>query len=38
VRLKRILAEIDRDAFITIAPAKEVMGEGFGQIQRETEG
>jgi uncharacterized membrane-anchored protein YitT (DUF2179 family) len=29
VRLKRILAEVDRKAFITIAPAKEVLGEGF---------
>lgn len=35
VRLKRILAEIDRDAFVTIAPAKEVLGEGFAPIHGE---
>jgi len=29
VRLKRIMAEVDRKAFITITPAKEVLGEGF---------
>jgi uncharacterized membrane-anchored protein YitT (DUF2179 family) len=29
-RLKRILAEVDRKAFVAIAPAKEVFGEGFG--------
>jgi uncharacterized membrane-anchored protein YitT (DUF2179 family) len=29
VRLKRILAEVDRTAFVTITPAKEVLGEGF---------
>lgn len=29
VRLKRILAEVDRKAFITITHAREVLGEGF---------
>jgi uncharacterized membrane-anchored protein YitT (DUF2179 family) len=28
-RLKRLLAELDPDAFVTITPAKEVLGEGF---------
>lgn len=28
-RLKRLLAEVDRRAFVSIAPAKEVLGEGF---------
>ena len=37
-RLKRLLAELDREAFVTISPAKEVLGEGFAPIQRETEG
>lgn len=32
VRLKRILAEVDKEAFVTIAPAKEVLGEGFAPI------
>jgi len=34
-RLKRILAEVDRDAFITITRAKEVLGEGFAQYSEE---
>jgi uncharacterized membrane-anchored protein YitT (DUF2179 family) len=29
VRLKRIMADVDKRAFITIAPAREVLGEGF---------
>jgi len=28
-QLKRIIAEVDRRAFVAIAPAKEVFGEGF---------
>lgn len=28
-RLKRILAEVDRRAFVSIAPSKEVLGEGW---------
>jgi uncharacterized membrane-anchored protein YitT (DUF2179 family) len=28
-RLKRLLAEVDPDALVTISPAKEVLGEGF---------
>jgi uncharacterized membrane-anchored protein YitT (DUF2179 family) len=28
-QLKRILSEVDRRAFVAIAPAKEVFGEGF---------
>lgn len=35
VRLKRILAEVDKDAFVTIAAAKEVLGEGFAPIHGE---
>ena len=37
VRLKRLLAEVDRDAFVTIAPAKEVLGEGFEPMGHEGE-
>jgi uncharacterized membrane-anchored protein YitT (DUF2179 family) len=37
VRLKRLLAEVDRDAFVTIAPAKEVLGEGFAPMHHEEE-
>lgn len=37
IRLKRILAEIDPHSFVTIAPAKEVLGEGFGPIQSSDE-
>ena len=28
-RLKRLVAEVDRSAFVAIAPAQEVLGEGF---------
>lgn len=38
VRLKRLLAEVDRDAFVTIAPAKEVLGEGFAPMRHDEEG
>jgi uncharacterized membrane-anchored protein YitT (DUF2179 family) len=33
--LKRLLAEVDREAFVTIAPAKEVLGEGFAPVRPE---
>jgi uncharacterized membrane-anchored protein YitT (DUF2179 family) len=33
--LKRMLAEVDREAFVTIAPAKEVLGEGFAPVRAE---
>jgi uncharacterized membrane-anchored protein YitT (DUF2179 family) len=38
VRLKRLLAEVDREAFVTIAPAKEVLGEGFAPMRHDEEG
>jgi uncharacterized membrane-anchored protein YitT (DUF2179 family) len=38
VRLKRLLAEVDREAFVTISPAKEVLGEGFAPIHPSEEG
>ncbi len=34
-QLKRILADVDRRAFVAIAPAKEVLGEGFAAHRRE---
>ncbi len=38
VRLKRLLAEVDRDAFVTISPAKEVLGEGFAPMRHDEDG
>ena len=34
-RLKRLVAEVDRDAFVAISPAQEVLGEGFAPHARE---
>jgi uncharacterized membrane-anchored protein YitT (DUF2179 family) len=28
-RLKRLVAQVDRSAFVAITPAQEVLGEGF---------
>jgi uncharacterized membrane-anchored protein YitT (DUF2179 family) len=38
VRLKRLLAEVDRNAFVTISPAKEVLGEGFAPMRHDEDG
>jgi len=34
-RLKRLVAEVDSDAFVAISPAQEVLGEGFAPHARE---
>jgi uncharacterized membrane-anchored protein YitT (DUF2179 family) len=34
-RLKRIIAEVDHEAFVSMAPAKEVLGEGFAPVRSE---
>lgn len=34
-RLKRLVAEVDHDAFVAISPAQEVLGEGFAPHARE---
>jgi uncharacterized membrane-anchored protein YitT (DUF2179 family) len=36
-RLKRLVAEVDRSAFVAITPAQEVLGEGFAPMEREEE-
>jgi len=37
VRLKRLLADVDPQAFVTIAPVKEVIGEGFTPLPADHE-
>ncbi|MEP0774670.1 MAG: YitT family protein [Acidobacteriota bacterium] len=37
-RLKRLVAEVDPRAFVTILPAQEVLGEGFAAHSREEKG
>ena len=32
-RLKRLVQEIDPDAFVIVAPASEVLGEGFRGLE-----
>jgi len=34
-RLKRLVAEVDRTAFVAITPAQEVLGEGFAPMHKE---
>lgn len=36
-RLKRLVAEVDRRAFVAIMPAQEVLGEGFAPHTREEQ-
>jgi uncharacterized membrane-anchored protein YitT (DUF2179 family) len=36
-RLKRLVAEVDRSAFVAITPAQEVLGEGFAPMEQEEE-
>jgi uncharacterized membrane-anchored protein YitT (DUF2179 family) len=34
-RLKRLVAEVDHEAFVAITPAQEVLGEGFAPMHKE---
>ena len=35
IKLKRFIAEVDKNAFITVGEVHEVMGEGFKGIDEE---
>lgn len=33
VMIKKVIKTIDPEAFITVSDAKEVLGEGFGELE-----